>query len=105
MMVVVANAKKFGGGFAIAPQASLDDGHLDVVTFADRGFFARLKAMVALMKGVHNDLPGIATTRARRAIFGFASPPSFETDGEWRQAKGTSLVIETLPRALAVLAP
>ncbi len=105
MMVIVANAKKFGGGFAIAPQASLDDGELDIVTFGDLGFFARLKAMSALMKGRHTDLPDIAVTRARRAVFEFDRPPSFETDGEWRQARGTSLVIETFPRALSVLVP
>jgi diacylglycerol kinase (ATP) len=105
MMVIVANARKFGGGFAVAPEASLDDGEVDIVTFGDLGFFARLKAMGALMKGRHNGLPGIATTRARRAVFEFDSPPSFETDGEWRQAKGASLAIETLPRALRVLVP
>ena len=85
--------------------ASLDDGELDIVTFGDLGFFARLTAMSALMKGRHNDLPGIATVRARRAVFDFTSPPSFETDGEWRQAKRASLTIETVPRALSVLVP
>ena len=105
MMVIVANAKKFGGGFAIAPEASLDDGEVDIVSFGDLGFFARLKAMGALMKGHHNGLPRIATTRARRAVFEFDSAPSFETDGEWRQAKGSTLVIETLPKALRVLVP
>ena len=75
------------------------------MTFGDLGFFARLKAMGALIKGRHNGLPGIATARARRAVFEFASPPSFETDGEWRQAKGATLIIETLPRALRVLVP
>lgn len=105
MMVIVANAKKFGGGFAIAPEASLDDGEVDIVTFGDLGFFARLKAMGALIKGRHNGLPGISTTRARRAVFEFSAPPSFETDGEWRQAKTASLAIETLPRALRVLVP
>lgn len=105
MMVIVANARKFGGGFAIAPDSSLEDGELDVVSFGDLGFFARLRAMGALMKGAHNDLPRIATTRARHAVFEFDRAPSFETDGEWRQAKGASLVIETLRGALRVLIP
>jgi len=105
MMVIVANAKKFGGGFAIAPEASLDDGEVDIVFFGDLGFLARLKAMGALMKGTHNGLPGIGTVRARRAVFDFDAAPSFETDGEWRQAQGSTLVLETLPRALNVLVP
>jgi diacylglycerol kinase (ATP) len=105
MMVIVANAKKFGGGFAIAPDAALDDGELDIVTFGELSFFARLKAMGALMKGEHNALDGVATVRAKRAVFNFTKPPSFETDGEWRQAAGESLVIETIPKALNVLVP
>ncbi len=105
MMVIVANAKKFGGGFAVAPEASLDDGKLDIVTFGDLGFFARLKAMGALLRGRHNDLPGVGTVRGSSATFTFTRPPSFETDGEWRQARGTTLTIETRPRALNVLVP
>ena len=105
MMVIVANAKKFGGGFQIAPNASVEDGKLDVVTFGDLGFFARLKAMGALMKGKHNGLDQIATRSTTRMTFDFDVPPGFETDGERRQAKGTSLTIETLPKALDVLVP
>lgn len=105
MMVIVANARKFGGGFAIAPDASLDDGEVDIVTFGELGFLERLKAMGALLQGKHNDLPKVGTLRARRATFDFEAPPSFETDGEWRQARGSSLTIETLPRALNVLVP
>lgn len=105
MMVIVANARKFGGGFSIAPGASLEDGELDIVSFGELGFFARLKAMSALMKGIHNELPRIATTRARRAVFEFTQAPSFETDGEWRQAQGASVTVETLPGALRVLTP
>ena len=105
MMVIVANAKKFGGGFAIAPDASLEDGKLDIVTFGELGFFERLKAMGALMKGEHNALEGVSTVLASRAVFNFKAAPSFETDGEWRQARGASLTIETLPKALNVLVP
>lgn len=105
MMVIVANARKFGGGFAIAPDASLDDGKLEIVTFGELGFFARLKAMGALMKGKHNTLPGVATVKGSEAVFEFDAPPSFETDGEWRRARGNSLTIRTLPAALDVLVP
>lgn len=105
MMVIVANARKFGGGFAIAPKAALDDGELDIVGFGDLGFFERLQAMGALLKGMHEALPGVTSVRAREATFHFTRPPSFETDGEWRQAKGSTLSIETLPRALNVLVP
>ncbi|MEO5762360.1 MAG: diacylglycerol kinase family protein [Vicinamibacteria bacterium] len=105
MMVIVANAKKFGGGFAIAPEASIEDGQLEIVLFGDLGFIARLRAMGALMKGEHNMLDQIATVKASRAVFNFDTPPSYETDGEWRQAKNASLTIEVLPRSLNVVVP
>jgi diacylglycerol kinase (ATP) len=105
MMVIVANARKFGGGFHIAPEASLDDGRLDVVSFGELGFFARLKAMGALMRGQHVGLEAIAHHAASSMTFEFEEPPGFETDGERRQARGTSLEIMTLPKALTVLVP
>lgn len=105
MMIIVANAKRFGGGFPVAPDASVDDGELDVVTFGDLDFFRRLQAMAALMKGRHNDLPGISTKRARRTVLEFQSPPAFETDGEWRQAANATVTIDVVPKALSVLVP
>ena len=105
MMAIVANARKFGGGFHIAPNASLDDGQLDLVTFGDLGFFARLRALGALMQGKHLGLRGVATRACAKATFEFDAPPAFETDGEYRRASGRTLQIETLPRALDVLVP
>ena len=37
LMLVVANARVFGGGFQIAPRADLADGRLDGVAFAQHG--------------------------------------------------------------------
>ena len=105
MMIIVANAKKFGGGFPVAPDARLDDGELDIVTFGDLGFFGRLQAMGALIKGRHNALPQIGTRRAKRTVLEFDAPPAFETDGEWRQAKSATITIDVAPRALNVLVP
>jgi diacylglycerol kinase (ATP) len=105
MMVIVANARKFGGGFHIAPDASLEDGRLDVVSFGELGFGARLEAMGALMKGQHAALPNIGIRPASRMTFEFDHPPGFETDGERRQAATSRITIETLPKALSVLVP
>lgn len=105
MMVIVANAKVFGGGLPIAPEARIDDGELDIVAFGDLSFPARLRAMAALLRKRHNDLAAVSTTRARWMTFEFDAPPSYETDGEWRRASSARLVIETRPAALRVLAP
>ena len=39
-MLIVANARVFGGGFKIAPRADLEDGQLDVVGFSNMGLGA-----------------------------------------------------------------
>src|SRR5262249_5394479 len=105
MMIIVANAKKFGGGFNIAPEGSLEDGEFDVVAFGNLGFFARLEAMAGLIRGTHNSLPEVSTKRTSRLTLKFENPPAFETDGEWRQAKTSTVEIDLLPKALNVLVP
>lgn len=105
MMVIVANAKVFGGGLPIAPEARVDDGALDVVAFGELSFPSRLRAMAALIRRRHHELAAVSITRARRMTFEFDAPPAFETDGEWRRASSTRLTIETRPSALRVFAP
>jgi diacylglycerol kinase family enzyme len=51
MMLIVANARIFGGGFKIAPQADPADGKLDAVAFENMGLGGRVEAMVRLLIG------------------------------------------------------
>jgi len=94
-----------GGGFKIAPGADLADGRLDVMAFRNMGLVDRLAIMVRLLKGTHQGSPQVDASRASSLRLGFDRPPTYETDGEWNQAKSTDLLIETIPKALEVLAP
>ena len=105
LMLVVANARIFGGGFQIAPAADLADGLLDVVTFANMPLLRRLAIMARLLRGTHGEAPEVASRRARRIDLGFVSPPAYETDGEWRRATSADLSVEAVPAALRVLVP
>ena len=105
LMLVVANARIFGGGFKIAPQADLEDALLDVVTFANMPLFRRLSIMVSLLRGTHGGAPEVASRRARRLDLRFDAAPAFETDGEWQRAASAAGAIEAVPRALRVLVP
>ena len=105
LMLVVANARVFGGGFKIAPGADLADGALDATAFANMGVRHRLRVMVQLLRGTHLGAPEVAATRSRSFRLRFERPPAYETDGEWNQAVSAELRIECLPRALEVLAP
>lgn len=105
LMVIVANARVFGGGFQVAPQAQLEDGLLDAVSFANMGLGSRVSALVRLLLGTHTRHPRVSALPARRLVYRFSRPPAYETDGEWNQARGAELVVESVPGALDVLVP
>jgi diacylglycerol kinase (ATP) len=105
LMLVIANARVFGGGFQIAPQAELGDGRLDAVWFSNMGSAGRVGALVRLMRGTHAAMPEVATIRAPSFRLVFDAPPAYETDGEWNRARSAELLVSAVPGALRVLAP
>jgi len=105
LMVIVANARVFGGGFKVAPDADLGDGVLDAWTFGNMGLGGRVSALVRLLLGRHGSHPRVSRVPGSRFVFRFDEPPAYETDGEWNQARGSELVIESVPAALRVLVP
>lgn len=105
LMVIVANARVFGGGFRVAPHADLEDGKLEAVAFGNMGLGGRLGALVRLLRGTHLRHPQIDAASASRLVYRFAAPPTYETDGEWNKARSSEIVIEAVPRALRVLVP
>jgi len=105
LMLIVANARVFGGGFKIAPQAELGDGRLDVMAFRNMGLFDRLGIMARLLRGTHAASPNVAASTVSTLTLRFAGPPTYETDGEWNRAKTAEVRIEVVPQALEVLAP
>jgi diacylglycerol kinase (ATP) len=105
LMLILANARVFGGGFQIAPRADLTDGRLDAMAFGNMAFFARARVLQRLLAGTHEADPHVSMTLARSFRLRFEAPPTYETDGEWNRAKSADLRVETLPRALDVLVP
>ena len=59
LMLIVANARIFGGGFRVAPHADVEDGKLEAVVFGNMGFGGRVSALVRLLqdKGVQLEYP------------------------------------------------
>jgi diacylglycerol kinase (ATP) len=105
LMLVFANAKVFGGGFNIAPEADLADGRLDAVAFANMPLRRRLPIMVKLLRGTHGGDPAVESVRGRSFRLRFDAPPAYETDGDWQRARSSELLVEAVPAALSVLVP
>lgn len=105
LMLVVANARNFGGKFLIAPDASLTDGRLDAVGIRDASTLRRVKLFGAVAKGKHLALDEVVVEQSPAFTVKFAAPPAYETDGEYRQAKTAELEITCVPGALRIVAP
>jgi diacylglycerol kinase (ATP) len=104
LMLVIANAKNFGGAFRIAPGASLSDGKLDAIAIYDAPALKRLVLFAAAAKGTHVRKPGVNVEQAATFSLKFAVPPAYETDGEYRQARSAELDVTCVPGALRVVA-
>lgn len=105
LMLVLANARVFGGTFRIAPRADLADGMLDAMAFRNMGLLSRLQIMGQLARGTHESSDQVASVQARTYRLRFETPPAYETDGEWNRARDCLITIETMASALRVCAP
>jgi diacylglycerol kinase (ATP) len=105
LMLVIANARNFGGKFLIAPDASLIDGRLDAVGILDASTWRRVKLFGAVAKGTHLALDEVIMEQSPTFTVKFSSPPAYETDGEYRRAKSAELEVACVPGALRLVAP
>jgi YegS/Rv2252/BmrU family lipid kinase len=102
----IANARYFGGGMKIAPEAKLDDGLLDVVAVGDLDTLKILTNVYRLYLGTHLGMREVRHAHARRVRVSADKPDEpvlLEIDGEW---SGTlPATFEILPRALRLRCP
>lgn len=104
LLVVIANGSQFGGGFAIAPSATVTDGQLDAVLIRDATGLRRLRMLAAAARGRHSRFGEVAMERASKFTLSFDATPFYQSDGELHQAKQREVTVECLPGALRVLA-
>lgn len=101
--VVVANGRYIAGGTLIAPDASIDDGLLDVVLIPKRSGteLALVAAQIAL--GVHLSNSAIVFRRAAKLTVNSKPGMWFNVDGEL--VGNEPARFEIVPRALRFIAP
>ena len=104
LMMVIANARNFGGKFLIAPNASLTDGLLDSVAILDASTWRRVKLFAAVGKGKHESMDEVVIEQSPEFTVAFDRPPAYETDGEYRQARTAQLHVSCVPGALRLVA-
>ncbi len=102
LMLIVANARYFGGSFLIAPDAVPDDGFLDAISVYDATITRRAALFHAVIKGRHMDLPEVYARRTQHVLLRFREPPAFEADGEYRLASKAEVEVSCVPSALRI---
>jgi YegS/Rv2252/BmrU family lipid kinase len=99
----IANARYFGGGMKIAPEAKLDDGLFDVVSIGDLGAMKILTNAPQLYLGTHLGMQNVNHALARRVEarpVREAEKIAIEVDGELPGFLPATF--EIVPRALRV---
>lgn len=101
--VSFANAKYYGGGMKIAPNASITDGYLDVILVGNLKKSRLLYNMPKIFKGTHIFEPGIQIVRAKKVRINTDAKLTFFADGD--AVAEPPGIIEVHPKALHVLVP
>lgn len=101
--VVVANSKAYGGGMIVAPDASLEDGALDVVLIANVSKRDYVRTVPRVFKGTHVSHPAVRVLRGREVRVEADRPFVVYADGD--PIGEVPITIRALPGALQVLMP
>ena len=100
--VVVANSGYYGSGMHVAPDASLDDGLLDVVVIGAASRLSLLRSVPKLYAGTHVGLEDVTVFRGREVSV--SSTPTVTAYGDGEVIAPLPLTVRVRPDALAVLA-
>lgn len=101
--VAAANSKSYGGGMLLAPDASLEDGLLEVVTVADVPKLRVLRLLPTVFDGRHVRQPNVQIERAREIEVRADRPFTMYADGD--PVAELPVTVRALPGAVRVIVP
>lgn len=101
MLVAVGNARSYGAGMQVCPDAVLDDGLLDVTVLGPVGKAEFIKTFPKVYKGTHVGHPAVTTRRVRTVTLAAAGVTAY-ADGEFLSE--LPVTAECVPGAVRILA-
>ena len=102
LLCAVANAKSYGGGMKVAPDASLNDGLFDVCVIREASKIEFARAFPGVFRGTHVHHPRVIMRRARRVEIWCERPWPVLIDGELVGAP--PIAFEVVPDAIKFMA-
>jgi YegS/Rv2252/BmrU family lipid kinase len=101
--VACANGQAYGGGMFLAPDASLEDGLLDLVLTGHTSKLRFLRMLPRVFKGEHVQLPEVRVLRTRSVRISSDRPFALYADGD--PIADLPATVTVRERALHVLVP
>lgn len=95
LLVMIVNSSRAGGGFMVAPDASLTDGKLNMMLCRKLSILKRLKYLSVIEKGKHLHLPFVIYRLGQKFEIVCPKEMAIQADGELFAAR--ELKIEVLP--------
>ncbi len=102
MLVSLGNGPRYGGGMLITPDASYDDGLLDVLVVGPMSVPRLLTVFPKVFSGSHVTHPSVTIRRARRVRL---STPGIVAYADGERFGPLPLEVEVVPHSLSVLVP
>ncbi len=103
MLVVVSNTPIFGKNFLVAPNASMEDGLLDVSLYPNFSKAELLAYFAAIMNEAYSENEKVQHYRVRKLEI--RTKPPMDVNADARDLGQGRLKIKCLPRALRIIAP
>jgi diacylglycerol kinase (ATP) len=100
MMVAVGNGSMFGGGMKVLPDASVNDGQLDMIVVNEVSIPTLLSIFPRIFKGTHVEHPKVETHRVN-AVHLSAKDETVWGDGEFLGVSPVEIVVE--PQCIQVV--
>jgi diacylglycerol kinase family enzyme len=101
--VAAANSRYYGGGMMLAPDATLQDGMLDVVLILETPKLRFLRKAPAVFTGAHVHLENVELLRGRTIEIAASRPFTMYADGD--PIAELPVTVEVLPGAVQTLVP
>ncbi len=101
--IAAANSMAYGGGMLLAPEASLEDGMLDVVIVGDVPKLRFLRLLPTVFKGTHTRQPNVQVLRAAEVKISADRPFTMFADGD--PIAELPVAVSVIPSAVRVIAP
>lgn len=100
--IVASNGPRFGGGFRVAPGATVTDGKIDLVSVRDARPSRRLQLFIRARLGTHEGQAEVERRPVTELTIRFDAPPLLDADGELHTVPSNELRIRVAPRAIRV---